>query len=412
VTPRARPDVRDGVQPGQAPRQASEDAASTPADGPGDPSGASARRPRYRKRTAVALTAGATAAVVAAAAGVVVTRHRGSVPGAAAALPPTAAVERTNLTETQQFNGTLGYADTYQVTASGTARGTVTWLPQQGQVITRGQQVFGVDGHPVDLFYGPVPLWRTLEVGVSDGPDVLEVERDLVALGFGSGLTPGDDYTLAAANAVEAWQASMDLPQTGAISPGDVVVEPGSIRVTSVSAALGAAAGRILAASDTSRVVTVSVPVSQEQLAGQGAKVSVQLPGGVTATGHVSQVGTVAQAGNQGNTAGVSQSYQGDQQLQNATVQVRVTLDHPAAAGRFDGAPAVVSFTSQEAHNVLAAPVTALLALPNGGYAVEVVAAGGRRVMVPVQLGMFAGDEVQVSGSGLRAGLRVEVPGQ
>lgn len=370
------------------------------------------RRSRRLKRTTIVLTAGATTVVVAAAAAATVIRHHASAPQVTATPLPTVAVERTNLTETQQFNGALGYADSYQVAASGPARGTVTWLPQQGSVISRGHEIFGVNGRPVELFYGSVPLWRTLEPGVSDGPDVREVEHDLVALGFSSGITVDDHYTSATADAVKAWQDSLDLPQTGTISPGDVIIEPGQIRVSSVSAALGSTASRILTASGISRIVTVSVPVSQEQLAARGGKVTVQLPGGVTTTGHVAEVGTVAQAGSQGNTAGVSQSYQGDQQLQNATVQVRIALDHPASAGRFDEAPAVVSFTSQQVRNVLAVPVTALLAQPDGGYAVEVVTASSRRIMVPVQLGMFADDKVQVSGTGLSAGQRVEVPGQ
>lgn len=365
----------------------------------------------HRRRTiaAAAVTAGAAAAVAAA---LVATRHGGTAAQAATTLPPTAVIQRTSLTSTQQFDGTLSYSGSYQIAASGTARGLVTWLPQQGQVITRGQQVFGVADRPVALFYGPVPLWRTLALGVSDGPDVSELDRNLVALGFGAGLISSDEFTTSTADAIEAWQASLGLPQTGTVSPGDVVIEPGATRITNVSAALGEAAGAICTASSTQRIVTVSVPVSQEQLAGQGAKVSVQLPGGVTTTGRLSRVGNVAQAGSQGNTAGVSQSNQGDQALQNATIQVQVTLDHPAAAGRFDEAPAIVNFTSQAVHNVLTVPVTALLAEPDGSYAVEVVAAAGRRTMVPVQLGMFAGGDVQISGSGLRTGMRVEVPGQ
>jgi peptidoglycan hydrolase-like protein with peptidoglycan-binding domain len=90
----------------------------------------------------------------------------------------------------------------------------VTWLPPQGAVISVGHQVFGVDGHPVDLFYGPVPLWRTLKAGVSDGPDVLEVERDLATLGFGSGLTVDDHYTSATADAVKAYAADRGWPAT------------------------------------------------------------------------------------------------------------------------------------------------------------------------------------------------------
>jgi peptidoglycan hydrolase-like protein with peptidoglycan-binding domain len=350
---------------------------------------------------------------VAAGAAIVVTRQRGSRTQAAATLPPTAVIQRTSLTDTQQIDGTLGYADSYRVMAPGTARGTVTWLPQQGQVITRGQQAFAVNGTGIPLFYGNVPLWRPLESGVTDGPDVLELEQNLAALGFGGGMTVSDQFTWVTADAVAAWQGSLGLPQSGVVSPGDVVIEPGPIRVTSVSAALGGpATSGLYTASGTQRIVTVDVPVDQEQLARPGGLVTVQLPGGVTATGHVSQVGTVAQAGSQGSSAGVAQGNQGDQALQNATIQVQVTLDHAASAGNLDGAPAIVNFTSQAVHGVLAVPVTALLAEPDGSYAVEVVAAAGHRSIVPVQLGLFAGGNVQVSGPGLRASMRVEVPAQ
>lgn len=57
-------------------------------------------------------------------------------------------------------------------------------------------------------------------------------------------------------------------------------------------------------------------------------------------------------------------------------------------------------------------PVTALLAQAGGGYAVEVVDAGGVRRLVPVSLGLFDDAEglVQVRGSGLRAGQKIVVP--
>jgi hypothetical protein len=69
----------------------------------------------------------------------------------------------------------------------------------------------------------------------------------------------------------------------------------------------------------------------------------------------------------------------------------------------------VVAITNQTVHNVLAVPVTALLALPGGGYAVEVAAAGGAHRLVRVIPGLFddAAGLVQVSGSGLAAGQRV-----
>jgi len=56
-----------------------------------------------------------------------------------------------------------------------------------------------------------------------------------------------------------------------------------------------------------------------------------------------------------------------------------------------------------------AAAVNALLAGGNGTYSVEVVDGATRR-LVPVELGVFADGQVEVSGTGLAAGMHVEVP--
>ena len=44
-----------------------------------------------------------------------------------------ATVQRRTLSQTTQFNGTLGYAGSY--TVLGVARGRVTWLPKAGNVV-------------------------------------------------------------------------------------------------------------------------------------------------------------------------------------------------------------------------------------------------------------------------------------
>ena len=71
-----------------------------------------------------------------------------------------------------------------------------------------------------------------------------------------------------------------------------------------------------------------------------------------------------------------------------------------------------VGITTASVPSALAVPVTALLAQSEGGYAVEVVRAGGTSHLVPVTLGLFddAGGLVQVTGSGLAAGQNVVVP--
>jgi hypothetical protein len=69
----------------------------------------------------------------------------------------------------------------------------------------------------------------------------------------------------------------------------------------------------------------------------------------------------------------------------------------------------MVGIVSARARGVLAVPVSALVALAGGGYAVEVVHGAGSR-LVAVRTGLFAQTLVQVSGPGLAAGQRVEVP--
>ena len=58
-------------------------------------------------------------------------------------------MQRRTLSQTTQFNGTLGYAGSY--TVLGLAPGTVTWLPKAGQVVRQGQVLYRVDEAPVVL---------------------------------------------------------------------------------------------------------------------------------------------------------------------------------------------------------------------------------------------------------------------
>jgi peptidoglycan hydrolase-like protein with peptidoglycan-binding domain len=262
-----------------------------------------------------------------------------------------------------------------------------------------------VNGHSVPLFYGATPLWRPLSSGVS-GADVRELERNLTALGYGDDVTVDEDFTAATAAAVRSWQDDLGVAETGTVAPGDVVMQPGAIRVKKVSGTLGApAGGRVLTATGVSRQITVDLPVTQQELAEPGAKVSVDLPGGRSGTGHISSVGTVASAGEDGSDG----QGQTGQDTQTAVIPVYVTLDHASAAGRLDGAPVTVGFTSDTHKGVLAVPVQALLASSDGTYTVEVVSGTGRR-QVPVSLGIFADGRVEVAGSGLAAGMKVEVP--
>jgi peptidoglycan hydrolase-like protein with peptidoglycan-binding domain len=260
----------------------------------------------------------------------------------------------------------------------------------------------------VPLLYGTTTMYRALYLGVSDGPDVAELQQNLIALGFGSGITASEHFSAATVADVEAWQRSLGLAPTGVVALGDVVVEPGPIEVDTVPVSDGAAASAgtsVLTATSTTREVTISLDASQQSEVKVGDPVTVTLPNNSTTPGVVSSVGTIATAppsSGGGNTGGGS----------SPTINVEVTLSNPKATGDLDQAPVTVAITNGSVNNALVVPVDALLALANGGYALEEIEPSGSHQLVPVSLGLFddADGLVQVSGSGVAAGQKIVVP--
>lgn len=286
--------------------------------------------------------------------------------------------------------------------------GSFTWLPALGTTVNQGQALYAVNGRPVVLLYGVQPAYRQLSPGVS-GDDVKQLEQDLTDLGFASSanLTADGNFTGADSAAVQRWQASLGLAQSGTVRLGEVVFASGPVRVAAIRAALGAQAAPATPVLDLTAVhhtVTVPLDVSRQQLVNRGDQVSVLMP-----DGHASVAGSVTDVSRVATTPQSQGQGQGGPN-QQATVAVTVTLADESAAGTLDQAPVYVSITTASRKNVLAVPVTALLAQPDGGYAVA-VRSGGRRRLVSVQPGLFGdGGLVEVTGSGLAEGQTVEVP--
>jgi peptidoglycan hydrolase-like protein with peptidoglycan-binding domain len=302
--------------------------------------------------------------------------------------PETVEVVKGDIADQQSATGSLAYGA--ERTLTGRRPGTVTGLPAAGTVVDRGKPVYWVDAEPVPLFHGSLPLYRDLAAGVDDGPDVKLIEENLAALNFAGFGTPDEKYTYATAAAVKRWQKENGLEQTGRITPGDVVVEPWTIRIASVTAQLGAAGtGDLMKVSGTDRVVTVELERTKQRFAKVGAKVELDIADGASTTGTVTAV-----------TPGAEPTDPGEK----ATVTVTVALDDQAAAGGQDAVSTTVLFTVGEREGVLIVPVGALLALSEGGYAVE---KADDHALIPVETGLFAKGRVEVTGAGLAEGVRV-----
>jgi hypothetical protein len=275
-----------------------------------------------------------------------------------------------------------------------------TMLPKVGQIVRHGEALYAIGGEPALLLYGGVPASRAFMPGMSAGSDVAELNRNL----RGYGALSGDTFTAATTLAIERFQSEHHVAATGRLPLGSAVFAPGAVRVTSVTPTEGSPvqAGPVLGITSTRRVVTIALDASQQTSIKVDDPVLITLPDNSTTPGHVSYVGTVATVPSDNNGSGSS----------SPTIEVDVTADRPAATGRLDQAPVDVSITTASVGNVLAVPVNALLALANGGYAVEVVGAGAVRRLIAVRVGLFDDAEgmVEVSGSGLAAGQRVVVP--
>lgn len=379
----------------------------------------------------------------------------------------TATVTRRTLTESATVDGTLGYGTSLELYDR--LSGTFTWLPSVGATIARGGTLFRVNNLPVALMYGSVPAYRTLKESVSDGPDVAELNRNLIDLGYDpyGAITDDSSFGEATVAAVRRWQKAEGLPETGEVELGRVIFAPSARRVTDVHVALGqdppgeveaenkphgkpkradkptktedepqaadkpkntdkpkespskegpddepsgspgdSGAGMVvLTTTPTQQLVQLKLKAEQQQLAHIGERAPVLLPGGGEVQGRIIEVGTVASEAKSDEDE-KSPSASGSPGEGSGESTIPVTLELARHVPHLDQAPVSVELVKSVRHNVLAVPATALLATAGGGYAIQVLEAG-RRVELAVTPGMFADGYVQVEGSELRAGQTV-----
>jgi hypothetical protein len=325
----------------------------------------------------------------------------------ASAAPPvqTAKVARTDLSDSQTLDGTLGFGP--EQTVKGTGSGTVTQLPAVGATATRGKALYWVDDRPVPVFFGGTPLFRPLDKAGIRGSDVKLVLDNLKALGYRTGVQPppptGGAKTGAPPQAtltpdlvaaLKKWQAEAGLDPTGTLGPGQVAVLPGEMRVSAVKAHPGdEATSELLALTSTTKLITVPVEATQLATIATGLAVTVTLPSAKEIAAQVTSISQTVQSGAPGAPG----------QSGPPKVDVIVSPSNAADVANLDAAPVQVRYATTTHKGILAVPVGALVALREGGYALQ------RRdgTLIAVETGMFAKGLVEVSGTGVSEGLDV-----
>ena len=354
--------------------------------------------------------AGAAVLAVVAAGGVVAMSSARQATQAAPLQPVnTEQVEKGRLSDTVSQYGTLTYrarSDGSPYAAINWAWGTYTRLPNSGDQVACGGVLYRVNDHPVLLLCGSTPAYRSLSKGDS-GPDVTELNANLVHLGYASGrqIEPSSGrFSAATASALEKLQSRPGEHPTGSLGLGQAVFLPESLRIVTVEGQLGGSArpgATVLHASSSTLEVQVALDPAQQGEVKPGQHAQITLPGNESVTGRVDRLGRVAQVPTgQNNNAG------------GATIPAYISLDHPDQVRGLDQAPVQVNITTRGVENALSVPVTAIVGKAGGGFAVEVVRPRGRRELVAVKLGQFdtVDGRVQVVQGDLRQGDYVVVP--
>jgi peptidoglycan hydrolase-like protein with peptidoglycan-binding domain len=316
----------------------------------------------------------------------------------------TATVERGTISATESWDGTLDYGES--VTVKSGAAGTVTRLVDQGATLERGDELYRVNEGPVTLLLGAVPMYRDLAPGAS-GVDVRQLERNLAKLGY-KGFAVDSAYTASTAAAVRAWQADTGAGQTGMVARRDVVFLPAAGRVDALNVTVGDVVrpgASLLDITGNEQVVIFEADLDDRDRFDIGTKVTVVLPGGEEIAGTVSAMRVVEVA-----SGGSGEGLGGGATDSESIVQVEVALAR--APDELVGTPVEVIVATDERADVLLVPVSALLALAEGGYGLEVVRDDGTTKIVRVDTGLFADGKVEVRGAGIAEGTVVGVAGR
>ena len=158
--------------------------------------------------------------------------------------PAVATVTRGDLAAVRDFRATISFGDPWPLESA--VHGIVTASLPRGAVLGDGDEVVRVDDRPLILAIGTMPMYRTLEKvdtrirdennrrrSLLEGDDVLQLQRHLLAAGFDANgsLTADGVFGRRTEEAVEAWQTALGLSVTGRVDSSQLVFSSEPLRI-------------------------------------------------------------------------------------------------------------------------------------------------------------------------------------
>jgi hypothetical protein len=304
----------------------------------------------------------------------------------AASVHETATVRRGSLSTERDFSAAVSFGDEWTIGTA--ASGTVTQSHPTGSVVGFGDEIARVDDKPITLAEGSMPMYRELfkvdtrsrdengdRVKLMIGSDVEQLQRFLISEGFDADESLEVDGVFGGTTqrAVKAWQEAVGLSATGRVDNTQLLFESDPIRLASTSrvgdqfSGLRATAAESLVLVDTSTRDRSALPV--------GASVEVDINGQTFAATVTGQKQVTSDDGSA---------------IWRTTVDTGDAVDGETTA-------ATVSVVQIVADDVLLVPVGALLALGEGGFALEVPTGDSTR-LIPVEVGEVLDGFAEVRG--------------
>ncbi len=253
--------------------------------------------------------------------------------------------------------------------------GIVTWAPEPGEIVEPGDVLMYVDEEPVFLVEGDTPLYRDLERTSPplEGPDVEQLQRYLAF--FGYDVEPDGVFGWETRREVEKWQEDNGLDDTGVVTREHMVFVDGPVRMSS-DLRVGTRLDEVLL-TDATPIVTVDTSNRDRASLPVGIEVEIRLADGTTVPGVVIEQRQITD--------------------DNGDRIWRTTIE---PSGQLPGDASVVDILvlDERATDVLLVPVRALIALAEGGYAVDVRLPDGSAELRPVVVGEVVDGMAEISG--------------